>query len=149
MTRITRWTSAVALGAVGLLAVGCGPRVIIATGTTLGLKATPGDPQAGRSPQLTLGYKRAETSLVPTGRNKADRDSDAYSTLAAFSLSTQWGGNTTLSSFISSGLAARALATSDAQAPEAARAKALAPAPAGQPGNSFVTGFLNGLQKGE
>jgi len=106
------------LGAIGLLlAVGCGPRILIATGTTLGLKATPGDGQS-RPPQVTLGYKRAEVALVPTAGHKATRssatspvDQDAFSTMAAFDFETRWFGKTELSSFIATGFAAHELPT--------------------------------------
>jgi len=92
---------------------GCS-RVQIVTGTTLGLKATPGDGNS-RPPQVTLGYKRAELALIPTNRDRAHRDpegnggtdSDAFSTLAAFRLSTEWFGNTEVSSFIATGHASR------------------------------------------
>jgi len=98
----------VGLGLCALVALvaGCGPRVILTTGTTLGLKATPGDGQT-RPPQVTLGYKRAELALVPTSGKGATTNSDAASTLAAFYFSTEWFGKTELSSFIGTGHAAR------------------------------------------
>jgi len=89
-----------------LLLGGCGPRVLIATGTTLGLKATPGDGQS-RPPQVTLGYKRAEVALVPTDGEEARKDEDAYSVLAVFDFRSMWFGKTELASFIASGNAAR------------------------------------------
>ena len=89
-----------------LVLAGCGPRVLIATGTTLGLKATPGDGQS-RPPQVTLGYKRAEVALVPTDGKKATQGSDAYSVLAVFDFRSEWFGKTELASFIGSGNAAR------------------------------------------
>jgi hypothetical protein len=90
-----------------VLAAGCtGLRVIITTGTTIGLKATPGDGQT-RSPQVTLGYKRAELALVPTAGTHASATEDAFSTLAAFYFNTKWFGRTELSSFIGTGAAAR------------------------------------------
>jgi hypothetical protein len=100
----------------------CGPRVIIATGTTIGLKATPGDPQGGRSPQVTFGYKRAEAALVATRGDGATEKKDAYSTLASFGFSTAWFGDTELASFIATGFAARGLTAPDVDAPEAAKA---------------------------
>jgi hypothetical protein len=84
---------------------GCGTRVIIATGTTIGLKATPGD-GASRPPQMTLGYKRAEASIVPTRGVAVGNDADAFSTLAAFHFETRFFGTTELDSFISTGRAA-------------------------------------------
>jgi hypothetical protein len=90
-----------------LLAAACQPHVIISTGTTLGLKATPGDGES-RPPQVTLGYKRAEVALVPTNGDAAhEKGTDAFSTLAAFDFRTRWFGQTELSSFIATGLTAR------------------------------------------
>jgi len=66
--RRTQASVAILVGA--CLIAGCGPRVLIATGTTLGLKATPGDGQS-RPPQVTLGYKRAEAALIPTSGGNA------------------------------------------------------------------------------
>jgi hypothetical protein len=91
---------------------GCGPRLLISTGTTLGLKATPGNVEGGRPPQVTLGYKRAEVSLVPTRGTNATRApgaprEDAFSTLAAFDFRTAWFGKTELSSFVATGFASR------------------------------------------
>jgi hypothetical protein len=80
--------------------------VFISTGTTIGLKATPGDGQT-RLPQVTFGYKRAELALVPTAGTHATDTEDAFSTLAAFYFSTQWFGETELSSFIGTGYAAQ------------------------------------------
>ncbi len=96
---------------------GCS-RVIIATGTTVGLKATPGDGQSS-PPQVTLGYKRAESALVPTNGEKATHtkdganDKDALSTLASFSLSTSWFGSTEVASFIATGTAAQEIQAPD------------------------------------
>ena len=109
--RRTQASVAILVGA--CLIAGCGPRVLIATGTTLGLKATPGDGQS-RPPQVTLGYKRAEAALIPTSGGKATRTSpptadntDAFSTLAAFDFESVWFGKTELSSFIATGFAAK------------------------------------------
>ena len=88
------------------LTAGCGPRVTVTTGTTIGLKATPGDGYT-RPPQVTFGYKRAELALVPTVGTHATATEDAFSTLAAFYFSTEWFGQTELSSFIGTGHAAR------------------------------------------
>lgn len=121
--------------AVGLMLVlstssGCDPRrrIVIVTGTTIGLKATPGDGES-RPPQVTLGYKRAELALVPTrgeaatGGSKQCADetaakdpkkcTDAFSTMAAFDFRTRWFGATQLSSFISTGFAAREIQTEE------------------------------------
>jgi len=94
------------LGLLLLSAAACGPRVVISTGTTIGLKATPGDGYT-RPPQVTLGYKRAELALVPTKGVKATAANDAYSTLAAIHFDTQWFGKTELESFLVTGIAAR------------------------------------------
>lgn len=97
------------------VALGACSRVIIATGTTIGLKATPGDGET-RPPQVTLGYKRAEIALVPTNEGKSTHhdpaaagDVDALSTLAAFFMSTEWFGDTRVQSFIATGHAAQEL----------------------------------------
>jgi hypothetical protein len=108
-----------------LVLVGCGPRVLIATGTTLGLKATPGDGQS-RPPQVTLGYKRAEAALVPTDGSTAKKGEDAYSVLAVFDFRSQWFGKTELASFIGSGNAARDV-QDDEQFVEAFAAATVAP----------------------
>jgi hypothetical protein len=87
---------------------GCAPRVNLSTGTTIGLKATPGDGNT-RPPQVTLGYKRAELSFVPVEGKGATSDTDAASTLASFHFRTEWFGHTELDSFIAAGMAARTL----------------------------------------
>ena len=91
----------------------CAPRVIVATGTTIGIRATPGDGQT-RPPQLVLGYKRAETALIPVEGRGAQKTgdevtTDAASTVASFYLKSQWTSNTEIRSFIGSGFAARAI----------------------------------------
>ncbi len=108
-----------ALGLTCLALSACGPRVIISTGTTIGLKATPGDGNT-RPPQVTFAYKRAELALVPTSNaKKATTNSDAFSTLAAIHFSTQWFGNTEIRSFLGTGLAARDIqGVEKTQAPE-------------------------------
>jgi hypothetical protein len=89
-----------------LLLAGCSTsRVIISTGTTIGLKATPGDGNT-RPPQITFGYKRAEASIVPTKGVAVGPAEDAFSTLAAFHFQTRFFGRTELDSFISTGDAA-------------------------------------------
>lgn len=107
-----------ALSLLLLSATGCGtPRVNLITGTTIGLKATPGDGET-RPPQVLLGYKRAELALVPTTGSGATENTDAQSTLASFHFSTRWFGHTEIDSFIATGNAARALGGSEAY-PEA------------------------------
>lgn len=91
-----------------LLIAGCAPRVNLTTGTTIGLKATPGDGSA-RPPQVTLGYKRAELAFVPTEGKGATAAADAASTLASIHFSTRWFGHTELDSFIATGVAAQKL----------------------------------------
>lgn len=95
-----------ALAVLVLLSSGCGTRVIITTGTTIGLKATPGD-GSSRPPQVTFGYKRAEASIVPTRGSVVPADEDAFSTLAAFHFQTRFFGKTELDSFIGTGRASR------------------------------------------
>jgi hypothetical protein len=90
------------------LLASCAPRVNVSTGTTIGLKATPGDGQS-RPPQVMLGYKRGELALVPTEGKGATKDTDAASTLASIHFSTKWFGHTELDSFIATGMAAHAL----------------------------------------
>jgi hypothetical protein len=104
-----------------LMATACGPRVIISTGTTIGLKATPGDGTT-RPPQVTLAYKRAETAFVPTNASVATASEDAFSTLAALHFSTKWFGETKLRSVVGTGIAARDLTGSAAFADQFAAA---------------------------
>jgi hypothetical protein len=104
--RYHRLRLALTLSLMGGSFLGCGPRVTISTGTTIGLKASPGDGST-RPPQVTLGYKRAETSLVPTAGKEASSSTDAFSTLAAVYFKTEWFGKTELRSFIGTGHAAR------------------------------------------
>jgi hypothetical protein len=99
----------VPLFAVMIALTGCGTsRVIIATGTTIGLKATPGD-GTSRPPQVTFGYKRAESAIVPTKGGVANDTTDAFSTLAAIHFETEFFGRTELDSFIGTGAAAIAI----------------------------------------
>ena len=105
-----RGAASLMIGA-SLLVSGCAPHVIIATGTTLGIKATPGDGQT-RPPQVVIGYKRAETALIPVEGGGAEIDgpdvkTDAASTVASFYLKSQWTAGTEIRSFIGSGFAAR------------------------------------------
>jgi len=112
-------SASIRIGAIALamlLALACGtPRLLIATGTTIGMKVAPGDGKA-RPPQVTFAYKRAEVAVVPSpssGERGAERDAGgnlvrgAYSTLAAFSFYTTWFGETRLDSVIATGHAAR------------------------------------------
>ena len=101
----------VAAAALMLSSTACTPRVNLVTGTTIGLKATPGDGNT-RPPQIMLGYKRAELALVPTDGSGASKTTDAQSTLAAFYFNTLFFGNTELDSFIATGYAAQKLAAS-------------------------------------
>lgn len=96
------------LGSLALVGAGCAaPRMTVVTGTTIGLKATPGNGQT-RPPQVMFGYKRAEFAVVPTAGKVARKDtSDAFSALTTLFFSTHWFGETTLASFISTGHAAR------------------------------------------
>lgn len=111
------------IGALGLIVINltaCGPRILVSTGTTLGLKATPGDGQT-RPPQVTFGYKRAEVAFIPTkgqiATSTVDKDptklngNDAFSTLAAIHFKTEWFGKTELQSFVGTGIAARDIQT--------------------------------------
>jgi len=116
-----KWARRSGVCLLAVLMIGCGPRVIVTTGTTLGLAATPGDGQS-RPPQVTLGYKRAELALVPTGGDQATSTADASSALAAFYFSTRWFGATELSSFIGTGHAARDIQDSSTFQSELARA---------------------------
>jgi hypothetical protein len=106
----------VVIVAAGLSCAGCGPRLNLVTGTTVGLKASPGNGTA--LPQVTLAYKRSESAVIPTRGASAvasapgsnNQASDAYSALTAYFLQTSWFGKTTLESFISTGPAAQNLA---------------------------------------
>ncbi len=121
MNRTTTLTSGLLLASfwgLALFSTGCAtqqPRVTVVTGTTIGLKASPGDGNT-QPPQVTFAYKRAEFALIPTTGKAAAKDpsssgSDAFSTLVAFFFSTQWFGNTELDSFIATGHAARDIQT--------------------------------------
>lgn len=112
-----RAPSLVAILAVALPALaGCAsnPHVIIATGTTLGIKATPGDGQT-RPPQIVVGYKRAELAVIPVDASGAQRDDahvvqkEAASTVASFYMKNEWTSETVIRSFIGTGFAARSV----------------------------------------
>ena len=131
-----------AIGFLALLLSACGPRVIISTGTTLGLKATPGD-GSSRPPQVTLGYKRAELALIPTAGKKSSGEEDAYSTLAAFRFETTWFDRTDLHSFIGSGMAAREVQQPAPQNGEQPPTLEHAPAAAAPSGSAFWRAFYD------
>lgn len=99
---------AVLIGAVGGSGSGCARRMTIATGTTIGLHATPGDGKS-QSPQITFAYKRAEMALVPTGGKAATKepDADSYSALAIVDFRTKWFSGTSIDQFVATGHAAR------------------------------------------
>jgi hypothetical protein len=112
---MSRWGRVAVI--VSLLAAGgCAPRVVVATGTTLGIKATPGDGQT-RPPQLVVGYKRAEATLIPVegdgakkkkGSEKpSDIEKDAPSVVSSFYLKSRWTSDTEVRSFIGTGFAAQ------------------------------------------
>lgn len=101
-------TRAAVLLGIFIVLSGCSPRVVINTGTTIGLKATPGDGST-RPPQVTLAYKRTELALVPTGTQKATENKDALSTLASIHFFTEWFGKTKIQSILATGIAARTL----------------------------------------
>jgi hypothetical protein len=92
--------------------------MVVSTGTTIGLKATPGDGNT-QAPQVTFAYKRAELAYVPTDSKRAkkskdekDTDSDAFSALAAVDVKSKWFfGSTTINQFISSGFAAQEISS--------------------------------------
>lgn len=97
--------------AASLVATGCARRMTVATATTIGLHATPGDGQS-QTPQVTLAYKRAELAMVPTGAQAAKKDAsngdtDAFSALAIIDFRTKWFGETSIDQFIATGHAAR------------------------------------------
>ncbi|MCS6305665.1 MAG: hypothetical protein H8K07_18675 [Nitrospira sp.] len=109
-----------------LLTTACGgPRVFVATGTLVGLEATPGNPNDGQAPAVTFGYRRAEAALVPVKKkddNKVDQPNtttqpkpkrDAASVLATFNLAHNWFGPAKIEQYIATGLAAQSIANSD------------------------------------
>lgn len=97
---------------------GCAQRMTVATGTTIGLHATPGDGQS-QTPQITLAYKRSEVAIIPTGERAArnmeenEADTDAYSALAVIDFQTRWWGDTSVDQFIATGHAARDIQEED------------------------------------
>lgn len=110
---------------IAFLLNGCGqPRVIVATGTQIGLEATPGDVNAAQAPSVSFGYKRAELALVPVGddtshrikKGKGSKDpnrEDAYSVLATFNLALNWFGPLMIEQFVATGHASRDIQAKD------------------------------------
>jgi hypothetical protein len=135
---------AVLVAALALAACGT-PRVHVTTGTTIGLKATPGDGQT-RPPSVVIGYKRAEVALVPTTGEGASVETDAASTLASLHFSTRWFGHTELDSFIATGRAATPLVKSESQfSQEMARATLGMPSPETVQRQRTLVGLLTGM----
>jgi hypothetical protein len=119
------------------LLCGC-TSMVISTGTTIGLKATPGDGST-QTPQVTFGYKRMELAYVPVEAGAASKsqparktakaeappaaapgetqpapaDVDAFSALAVIDVQTKWFGRTVIKQFISSGIAAREISANN------------------------------------
>ncbi len=104
------------IGLVAGMSSGCVRRMTVATGTTIGLHATPGDGQ-NQSPQITLAYKRAEIALVPTAGQAATKTpaSDAFSALAVIDFQTRWFRDTKIDQFIATGFASRDIQASGSE----------------------------------
>lgn len=113
---------ALLIGIVGGSGSGCARRMTVATGTIIGLHATPGDGQS-QLPQVTFAYKRAELALVPTAGKSASSNpnSDAFSALAIIDFRTKWFRGTSIDQFIATGHASR-----DIQEPGSEFTRALA-----------------------
>lgn len=104
-----------------LLTAACGgPRVLVVTGTLVGIEATPGIPEEGQSPAVTFGYRRAEAALVPLEKPASDNSNvvqqgtknppkDAASVLATFNLAHNWFGPAKIEQYIATGHAAKDL----------------------------------------
>lgn len=95
-----------------LVASGCShPRIFVATGTLVGLEATPGDLGEGQVPQVTFGYRRSEVAIVPVKGDQAATSSpskqDAASTLTTFNLALNWFGPARIEQYIATGHASR------------------------------------------
>ena len=73
-----------------LLMAGCGgqDRVIVTTGTQVGLEATPGDATT-QAPSVSFGYKRVELALVPVHPQSKEKNSSDSSAKAG----GEGGGN--------------------------------------------------------
>lgn len=105
------------------------PRLLVVTGTLVGLEATPGNPNDGQTPAVTFGYRRAEAALVPVEKKDNDKEKadnnivaqqdtntpskDAASILATFNLAHNWFGPAKIEQYIATGLAAQSIANSD------------------------------------
>ncbi|MDT7042258.1 hypothetical protein [Candidatus Nitronereus thalassa] len=95
---------------------GCGrSKVYIGTGTLLGIEASPGDPNLAQAPNVSFGYRRVETALVPI-KSKSEStpefsggssQEDAYSVLAFFGLEHHILGKTKIDQLLATGHAAR------------------------------------------
>ena len=108
-----------------LLSSACSqPKVFVATGTLVGLEATPGNPEEGQTPAVTFGYRRAEVALIPTekqgdktkdntgssGQHRGGTStSDAASVLATFNLAYNWFGPARIEQYVATGHASRTL----------------------------------------
>lgn len=103
-----------------LLTTACiGPRLLVATGTLVGLEAAPGNPDDGQTPAVTFGYRRAEVALVPVEKQDNNKvvpqdtsveqkqKKDAASILATFNLAHNWFGPAKIEQYIATGLASR------------------------------------------
>lgn len=105
-------------------------RLVVVTGTLVGLEATPGNPQDGQSPAVTFGYRRAEAALIPVEKEDGNKekpdnqsnvgqhgtknpDKDAASILATFNLAHNWFGPAKIEQYIATGLAAQSMAGSN------------------------------------
>lgn len=106
-----------ALPLLGFVGCNIGPRMIVVTGTTIGLHASPGDMQS-RPPSVTFAYKRSELAIVPTAGSpateKGTNSTDAYSAFCAFYADMHWFGTSTVSQAIATGHAAREIVTNAA-----------------------------------
>ena len=95
------------------LVSGCShPRVFVATGTLVGIEATPGDPQEGQVPGVTFGYRRGEVAIVPVEKDKdkvGKTTADAASTLTTFNLAYNWFGPGRIEQYLATGHASRTL----------------------------------------
>lgn len=130
-----------------LFFVGCSgqDRVLVTTGTQIGLEATPGD-GATQAPNVSFGYKRVELALVPVSPTSdkeskvktpeelkaetpedpkggsqnedsklATKSKDAYSVLATFNMASNWFGPAKIEQFIATGHASRSIQSPNSQ----------------------------------
>lgn len=116
---MNRYTMALCTLIIIALAVGCSkkPKVFVATGTIVGLEASPGSTTTPELPSVTFGYKRAEVALVPVDKESTggsidppDTQSDAYSVLAVFKAAINWFGPAKIEQFLATGIAAQTIA---------------------------------------